>query len=165
MIDGTSAKQLNLSEITEVVSSSVTSMGWKRYSVGESSEINYNYRFDLYIRRRKLSDLVSQNDDILKKSSNVLEITSSEKISKIKGFQALPGVVSNAPMGNPQKDLTPSPILPITRGSENLPVLSSFSNYPSLAAARPDSPALVIAFDSEWYYMVDDAQPSRSILS
>lgn len=165
MIDGTSAKQLNLSEITEVVSSSVTSMGWKRYSVGESSEINYNYRFDLYIRRRKLSDLVSQNDDILKKSSNVLEITSSENTSKIKGFQALPGVVSKDPMGNPQKDLTPSPILPITRGSDNLPVLSSFSNYPSLAAARPDSPALVIAFDSEWYYMVDDGQTYRSILS
>ena len=158
MIDGTSAKQLNLSEITEVVSSSVTSMGWKRYSVGESSEINYNYRFDLYIRRRKLSDLLSQNDDILKKSSNVLEITTSENTSKIKGFKALPSVVSNTPMGNPQKDLTPSPILPITRGSENLPVLSGFSNYPSLAAARTESPALVIAFDSEWYYMVDDGQ-------
>lgn len=84
MIDGTSAKQLNLSEITEVVSSSVTSMGWKRYSAGESSEINYNYRFDLYIRRRKLSDLVSQNDDILKKSSNVLQITSNENASKIR---------------------------------------------------------------------------------
>lgn len=165
MIDGTSAKQLSLSEITEVVSSSVTSKGWKRYSAGESSEINYNYRFDLYIRRRKLSDLVSQNDDILKKSSNVLEITSSENTSKIKGFKALPSMVSSTPMGNPQKDLTPSPILPITRGSENLPVLSSFSNYPSLAAARPVSPALVIAFDSEWYYMVDDGQTYRSILS
>lgn len=75
-----------------------------------------------------LSDLVSQNDDILKKSSNVLEITSSENTSKIKGFKTLPSVVSNTPMGNPQKDLTPSPILPITRGSENLPVLSGFSN-------------------------------------
>lgn len=50
MIDGTSAKQLNLSEITEVVSSSIATMGWKRYSAGESSKINYNYRFDLYIR-------------------------------------------------------------------------------------------------------------------
>ena len=58
MIDGTSAKKLDLSQITEVVSSSVTSNGWKRYSVGESSQINYNYRFDLYIRRRKLSDWV-----------------------------------------------------------------------------------------------------------
>ena len=165
MIDGTSAKQLNLSEITEVVSSSITSMLWKRYSAGESSEINYNYRFDLYIRRRKLSDLMSKNDDILKKSSNVLEITNNKNPSKIKGSKELPGMVSNTPMGNPQKDLTPSPILPITRGSENLPVLSGFSNYPSLAAARTESPALVIAFDSEWYYMVNDGQTYRSILS
>lgn len=165
MIDGTSAKQLNFSEITETVSSSVTSNGWKRYSAGESSEINYNYRFDLYIRKRKLADLVSQNDDILKISSNVLAITSSEKVSKIKGCKALSGMVSKASMGNPQKDLTPSPLVPITRGYENLPVLSSFSNYPSLAATRTDSPALVIAFDSEWYYMVDDSKTHRIILS
>ena len=165
MIDGTSAKQLNLSEITEVVSSSVTPIGWKRCNVGKSSKIDYNYRFDLYIRRRKLSDLVSQNDDFLKKSSKVREITRGEKPSKIKGFKAIPGMVSNTPMGNPQKDLTPSPILPITRGSENLPALSGFSNYPSLVAARPDSPALVIAFDSEWCYMVDDGHTCRSILS
>lgn len=165
MIDGTSAKQLNLSEITEVVSSSITSMGWKRYSTGESSEINYNYRFDLYIRRRKLSDLVSQSDDILKKSSNVLEITSYENTSKIKGLGTISTMVSNTPMGIPQKDLTPSPLLPITRGSENLPLLSGFSNYPSLAATRTESPALVIAFDSEWYYLVYDGLTYRSILS
>ena len=165
MIDGTSAKQLNLSNITEVVSSSITSMGWKRYSAGESSEINYNDRFDLYIRRRKLSDLVSSNDDILKKSSNVLKITSNENASKINASENFLPVVSNAPMGNPQKDMTPSPILPITKGSEKLPVLSGFSNYPSLAAARTESPALVIAFDSEWYYLVVDGQTCRNILS
>lgn len=165
MIDGTSAKKLDLSQITEVVSSSVTSNGWKRYSVGESSQINYNYRFDLYIRKRKLSDWVSKNDDILRKSSNVLEITNRENTSKIQDFKTFPGVVSNAPMGIPQKTLTPSPLLPITRGSEKLPVLSGFSNYPSLEATRTDSPALVIAFDSEWYYIVDDGQTYRSILS
>lgn len=165
MIDGTSAKQLNLSEVSTTVSSSVTSTGWTRYSVGKSSEIDYNYRFDLYIRRRKLSDLVSQNDDIFKKSSNVLEITSCENTSKINGLPTLSSMVSKDPMGNPQKDLTPSTILPVTRGSEKLPMLSSFSNYPSLASARTDSPALVIAFDSEWYYMVDNGQSCRNILS
>ena len=165
MIDGTSAKQLNFSEVTAIVSSSVTSTGWKRYSVGQSSEIDYNYRFDLYQRRRKLSDLVSQNGDILKKSPNVLGITSSENTSKINGLEPLSSMVSKDPMGNPQKDLTPSPIIPITKGSENLPMLSSFSNYPSLASARTDSPALVIAFDSEWYYMVDNGHLSRNILS
>lgn len=56
-----------------------------------------------YLRctRRKLSDWVSKNDDILKKSSNVLEITNSKNASKIKNFKALTGVVSNTPMGNP----------------------------------------------------------------
>ena len=165
MIDGTSAKKIDLSKITDVVSSSITSMGWKRHSVGETSNINYNYRFDLYIRKRKLSNLVSTKDDIFKISSNVLKLTGSEKPSEIKGFKPFSTMVSNAPMGNPQEDLTPSPILSITRGNENLPVLSSFSNYPSLAAARTEKPALVIAFDSEWYYMVDNGQTCRSILS
>ena len=165
MIDGTSAKQLNLSEITNIVSSSVTSTGWKRYSVGESSGIDYNYRFDLYQRRRKLSDLVSQNGEILENSPNVLEITNCRNTSKINGLDPLSSMVSKDPMGNPQKDLTPSPILPITRGSEYLPILSGFSNYPSLASARSDSPALVIAFDSEWYYLIDNGQTYRTILS
>ena len=42
---------------------------------GTSLYLNRNY---LRSTRRKLSDLVSKNDDILKKSSNVLEITNSE---------------------------------------------------------------------------------------
>lgn len=42
--------------------------------------LNRNY---FRCTRRKLSDLVSKNDDILKKSSNVLEITNSENASKI----------------------------------------------------------------------------------
>ena len=56
-----------------------------------------------YLRctRRKLSDLVSKNDDILKKSSNVLEITNSENASKIKSFKTLSGMVSNTSMGSP----------------------------------------------------------------
>lgn len=108
---------------------------------------------------------MSQNGEILENSPNVLEITSCENTSKINGSEPLLRMVSKAPMGNPQKDLTPSPILPITRGSENLPTLSSFSNYPSLASARTESPALVIAFDSEWHYMVDNGQSYRNILS
>lgn len=57
----------------------------------------------------------SKNGDILKIPPNMLEITSSENPSKIKGFTALCGMVSNDPMGIPQKDLTPSPISPSRR--------------------------------------------------
>lgn len=65
---------------------------------GNSLYLNRNY---LRCTRRKLSDLVSKNDDILKKSSNVLEITNSENASKIKSFKALSGMVSNTSMGSP----------------------------------------------------------------
>lgn len=65
---------------------------------GTSLYLNRNY---LRCTRRKLSDLVSKNDDILKKSSNVLEITNSENASKIKSFKALSGMVSNTSMGSP----------------------------------------------------------------
>lgn len=165
MIDGTSAKKINLSELSMTVSTSVPNTGWKRYNVGESSEIDYNYKFDLYIRRRKLSDLVSEKDDIIKKSSYVRGSTTGERSNEIEHFGQEMNEVSNPSMGIPQEDLTPSPIARITKGSENLPVLSGFSSYPSLAAARTNSPALVIAFDSEWYYLIDDGQTYRNILS
>ena len=57
----------------------------------------------------------------------MLKITSNENASKINASENFLPVVSNTPMGNPQKDMTPSPILPITKGSENLPVLSGNS--------------------------------------
>ncbi|RHU79602.1 hypothetical protein DXC27_20745 [Ruminococcus sp. OM08-7] len=65
---------------------------------GTSLYLSRNY---LRCTRRKLSDLVSKNDDILKKSSNVLEITNSENASKIKSFKTLSGMVSNTSMGSP----------------------------------------------------------------
>ena len=49
------------------------------------------------------SNLVSHNDDISKKSSNVIGITNSENPSKIKDFKALSRMVSNVPMGIPRK--------------------------------------------------------------
>lgn len=50
---------------------------------GTSLYLNRNY---LRCIRRKLSDLVSKNDDILKKSSNVLEITNSENAIQAYGI-------------------------------------------------------------------------------
>ena len=98
---GTVLKELNLEAITSIISPAVKTSGWKQFNTGESSEIDFNKRFDLYIRRRNLSKLMMQNDDILKKSSNVLEITNSENASKIKSFKALSGMVSNTSMGSP----------------------------------------------------------------
>ena len=57
-------------------------------------------------------------------------------------------------MGNPTGGLTPSsssPPIPMSPSvPENLPALSSFSNYASLKAITPENPCLLIGFDSEW---------------
>ena len=168
---GTVLKELNLEEITRTISPAVKTSGWKQFSTGESSEIDFNKRFDFYIRRRNLSELMMQNDDILKKSSNEVDTVNRSKASKINGFETFPDTVSNPPMGNPKKDLTPLKTKSkeqdrsVIRPGNNLPVLSSFSNYQSLSAIRPDSPALVISFDSEWYYQDPVNKSDRILLS
>ena len=83
---GTVLKELNLEEITSIVSPAVRATGWKQFSTGESSEIDFNKRFDLYIRRRNLSELMMQNDDIFKKSSNEVDTANLSKASKINGL-------------------------------------------------------------------------------
>lgn len=62
-----------------------------------------------------ISSNKSQNDDILKKSSNVLESISDERPSKINGLESLSIIVPNDLMGSLGKDLTPCPALPIKK--------------------------------------------------
>ena len=95
---GTVLKQLNLEEITNIVSPAVKTSGWKQFNTGESEGINYNYRFNLYIRRRNLSELMMQNDVLLKNTSNEVDTTNRSKASKINGFDTFPDTVSNPPM-------------------------------------------------------------------
>ena len=155
---------LNFTEVANIITKAVTYTGWKQYNVGNSSTIDFNYRFDLYIRRRPLSKLMSErNDDNFKNSSNKNQASDYKKACKYNIFQASQIMVSNPSMGNPQKDLTLSTIAPIISRNEKLPVLSHFSNYPSLHAIRTGIHALVISFDSEWYYPY--GQTKRSILS
>ena len=113
----------------------VTKTGWKKYDVGSTSNIDYNYRFDLYIRARRLAAIKQSNGDIQEKSPTQASLKLDNSNTS--------NMVSNASMGFPKQYLTPS---------ENLPVLSDFSKYASLLAARPTTSALVIGFDSEWYY-------------
>lgn len=37
--------------------------GWKKLNTGTTSQINYNYRFDLYVRERKLAEIIQTGDD------------------------------------------------------------------------------------------------------
>lgn len=133
-----------LSEIRPITEDS----GWQKSNAGESSVIDYNDRFDLYIRRRNLQDLQSSNGDIPKISPSI----NPEKPAVFKASD----MVSYSTMGIPKDIVTPSP---------TLPVLSDFGSYPSLVAARPDKPALVLAFDSEWFYIEWNGQKKREVLS
>lgn len=54
------------------------------------------------------------------------------------------GTGSSSAMGMQKGRLTPTP------ASADLPPLADFENYPSLKAARPDSPCILVGYDSEW---------------
>lgn len=100
---GTVLKELNLEAITSIISPAVKTSGWKQFNTGESSEIDFNKRFDLYIRIRNLSKLMMQNDDILKKSSNEVDIANRSEASKIKGFETFSGHGVKSPYGKPKE--------------------------------------------------------------
>lgn len=56
--------------------------------------------------------------------------------------------------------------LAIASGSQNLPTLSDFATYPSLANLQTGKPAICIGFDSEWQtYTKPDGSQGRQILS
>ena len=172
MIEGSSALKINeltpdplinaTSKLDEVfqalpaIKASLETAGWVKSSMGCSYRIDYDKRFDLYIRVRNLSSLTGGKS---KHSENVYG-GQPQETAKIRGFS----VVSKAAMGTPTRDLTPSEVevIPV---SPDLPVLSDFDSYPSLRAARTGKPAIVIAFDSEWFYETGDESGPREILS
>ena len=147
------------------ISFEVAKDGWKQLDAGQSNSIDYNFRFDFFVRRRAFKDLVSTNGVLSQKKPKALLSTDRRRINNNATFRRFSPMVSNAPMGNPKKDLTPSPLAKVTAGSDELPVLSGFSDYPSLAAARKKSPALVIAFDSEWQDPGEEASADREMLT
>lgn len=131
--------------------------GWNRDSIGKyrsNGQIKDIDGFVLYTRTRNLKVFV---DDCKKKSSsNHLQNPSKTVIS---------GAGSSSPMGNPSAKLTPSipssnPGPPVCVDA-SLPALSSFSEYPSLVAARKEKPCLLIGYDSEW----ENVDTSREMLS
>ena len=109
----------------------LTNAGWTNQPVGyykSGNQIKQITGFELVIRKTKI-------DDFLKKSS----LGNSGNPSKIKGL----GAGSTSPMGVPNASLTPSQAV-------QLPALADFESYPSLMDARPDSPCILIGYDSEW---------------
>ena len=133
--------------------------GWIKTGISRSS---YDDRFDLFIRRRKAGELIVQNEEKIKKSSERYFLKSPKNVGN-SGVSVPLKMVSKKSMGGPKAHLTPISNVLVNR--DNLPVLSDFGAYPSLVAARPDQDALVIAFDSEWYYEDHDESMPRIMLS
>lgn len=107
--------------------------GWKTVPLGQTrsnGKLKQAEGFLVFVRDRNF-------DDFLKKSSKK-DITNPCS-------QRDPGTGSGFPMGTQKGS-------PTLAGSSNvgLPALADFESYPSLRAARPDSPCILIGFDSEW---------------
>jgi len=161
MIDGNLAVQPQV--ISTVINypavNPLIAKGWIKDTLGQyrsNGQIKDKEAFDLYIRRRNLNDYI---DDYSKKSS------SGDCRKPLKNRAS--GTGSSLPMGNPMPKLTPS----VCDGGDwlsspddiekPLPALSSFSEYPSLMAARKNMPCLLIGYDSEW----ENLESDRDMLS
>lgn len=66
------------------------------------------------------------------------------------------GMGSTSTMGIQKGGLTPTP------ASADLPPLADFESYPSLMAARPENPCILVGYDSEWENL---ASGGRDMLS
>lgn len=161
MIDGNLALQPQIipTVIYYPAENPLEAKGWIKDSLGQyrsNGQIKDKDGFDLYIRRRNLNNFI---DGYSKKSS-------SDISSKPRKNWA-PATGSSLPMGSPKPELTPSfcdsgkPLYASSKSSDSLPALSSFSDYPSLVAARKDMPCLLIGYDSEW----ENLESGRDMLS
>ena len=136
--------------------------GWRKVSVGQSQTIDYDYRFDLYIRIRNLSEIYEKRqknyDVFLKNTSNNVNEVNSANTHKLRSSNDVFCLVSNSTMGIPivvndtKTKSVEHPLNNVLIPSEKLPILSSIGNYVSIQSARSNEDALVIAYDSEWYY-------------
>ena len=161
MIDGNLALQPHIfpTIVNYPATDPLTAKGWIQDSLGQyrsNGQIKDKEGFKLYTRRRNLNDFI---DDYSKKSSS----TDSPKPRKNWASKA----GSSLPMGNPEPKLTPSACDggdcsgSSLEDKKSLPALSSFSEYPSLMAARKDMPCLLIGYDSEW----ENLESGREMLS
>lgn len=146
--------QANIQDITTKLQSN----GWLNVPVGyykSGTKINNITGFELFIRHTEI-------DNFLKKLSKP-DSANPHKMG-------LCTWGSTSPMGSPKMGLTPS--FPSDRSdgfsdlssdlvslpdfgndrsdSGNLPALARFDAFPSLVAARPDKPCILIGYDSEW---------------
>lgn len=120
---------------------------WHKVQLGRTKNIDYNYRFDLFVRKRSVKEVIntSKNGDIskispMKKCLDTVNSSTQEMVS-----ENTIGIYSNT--------LTPNC---------NLPKLSSFDDFETLSKLKSNEDTLLIGYDSEWY---TDDENNRSIIS
>ena len=124
--------------------------GWVRENLGQyrsNGEIKDKKGFRIYVRKRLLKEFL---DDCFEKSSKG-EAGNPQNTT-------VSGMGSNKSFGEQKDNLTPSAepegsgsLLSSGEADKSLPVLSHFSDFPSLAVLRENRPdCLAIGFDSEW---------------
>lgn len=139
--------------ITQVMSKSqleiiLETKGWVKSSLGihrttkNGMDITEPIQgFQAYTRKRKFLDFLdsqgSKNGEFLKNSPSEASPNAHKQRENSVG--------SSSPLGDPYPNLTPS-----KNDGHLLPVLADFESYPALKAARPNSPCLLIGYDSEW---------------
>ena len=123
--------------------------GWVRENLGQyrsNGEIKDKKGFRIYVRKRLLKEFL---DDCFEKSSKG-EAGNPQNTT-------VSGMGSNKSFGEQKDNLTPSAepegsgsLLSSGEADKSLPVLSHFSDFPSLAVLRENRPdCLAIGFDSE----------------
>lgn len=108
--------------------------GWNAVQLGQTrsnGKIKPVEDFLVFVRDRDI-------DDFLKKSSK----SGQSNPCKIKDSD----MGSTTGMGRQKNKLT----LSDTSSLSDIPPLADFESYPSLMAARPDKPCILIGYDSEW---------------
>lgn len=161
MIDGNLALQPQIipTVINCLATEPLAAKGWVKDRLGQyrsNGQIKEKEGFKLYTRRRNLNDFI---DDYSKKSSSDVCPNTRKNWASDMGSSSL--------MGNPEPKLTPSVCYERNcfgssdESEKSLPVLSSFSEYPSLMATRKDMPCLLIGYDSEW----ENLESGREMLS
>jgi len=158
--------------------------GWQKESVGRIFKTNLNDKIDLYTRARKLNEIYqkehgtdvffeskkeTQNGDISKISpTNTTTVVQQNPVKSM--LRTVPEtMVSKPTMGYPKLGVTPDTrdgvldACGLYEHSENLPSLSHAENYPSIAAIRQGRDALVIAYDSEWFYKENEKPDDFSL--
>lgn len=133
---------MDAAKVQQIVSE-LKKAGWKNQPVGHyKTKINGQNvicqikGFEVFIRDRDFGEFLKNSPKAT--SQNWLKTSVS-------------GAGSTAPLGLPKASLTPCQTKPaLAIPAKPLPALADFESYPSLMAARPDKPCILVGYDSEW---------------